>query len=74
MSEDHQEFPKWVAPHESWISRQGDHLSVLGKFESHVDRDRNVTVLCHDADDEHLATSPREEPKAEDPSDPSAEG
>lgn len=52
-----QEFPKWVTPDPSHVTKgPGEHVSVAG-FEHHVDRAGNITVLVKDLaeEDEALA-------------------
>ena len=75
MNDEVHEFPKWVTPHESHISSAGGHVSVLGDFQSHIDRAGNVTVLVHDAEHEAHALAARVEAATAHPeNDAKAEG
>lgn len=53
------EFPKWVVPHVSHIHLdQYNRAHTPGWSQYHMDRDNVLTVLVHDADEEHRAISP----------------
>lgn len=51
-------FPKWVAPHSKHIVRSGAdgmHISTPAFPEVFVDREEQVTVLVHNAEEEKAA-------------------
>jgi hypothetical protein len=56
----HEEFPKWVVPHESHVHQAGDHLSAPLFPDHHVDREGKLTVLVRDADEEAKALAAKE--------------
>lgn len=65
-------FPKWVAVHESHITRKSgdgvaDHVSVALWPEFHVARDGAVTVLVKDQGEEDRALAAAPEPVADEP-------
>lgn len=56
----HQDYPKWVTPHDSHIDRINAHVSC-GLFPlHHVDREGHVTVWVGDAEEEAKALAARE--------------
>lgn len=55
------EFPKWVVPHDTHVSRDAHgHVSVPLFPGHHVGRDGVVTVMVKDADEEAKALAARE--------------
>lgn len=57
------EYPKWVTPDESHVTRLGDGRPVTQGFvEQSVDRAGNITVLVNSADEEKLACSTKATP------------
>lgn len=46
--ESHEEFPKWIEPHASYVDRTNGHVSTPSFPHFHVDRDGKVTVLVAD--------------------------
>lgn len=67
------EFPKWVVPHESQVTRTGDHIVTPLFPQFHVNRlDGEVTVMVADATEEARALAPKEElaPQDNQPADP----
>lgn len=71
MDIDEMEFPKWIEPHASHISRQGsapEHVSVIDFASYHVNRvDGSVTVMVMDADEQKRALAAYKAPKDEAP-------
>lgn len=69
MDIDEMEFPKWIEPHASHISRQGsapEHVSVIDFASYHVNRvDGSVTVMVMDADEQKRALAAYKAPKDE---------